>query len=339
MRLSRPQIHTDHNFRKTKNRPARLGGLVAVLLAVSVAACGDNPDKGHPDAGDRVVARVEKHEIWASDVRREAVAQGLIGDAEPLDVTSELFRRVLDEVVDQTLLANEAERRGLDNSAAAQRRLEAVRQRILGDMLVESAVDKAVSDEAVQRLYAEQQRRAKRSEEVRLRLILSDSRAEADAVLALLGQGASFEAVAAQRSVDEASRALGGDLGYATPDLLPPVYATAITDQTAGSVVGPVEAGGRWAILRVEDRRAEIPPTLEQARPVIVRYLTYEGVRQLLEQLRGKAKVEFEIDPPRSAPQTPPAVSTAAAPASAPAASTSVTSTPVTSTKSPTGSA
>jgi len=83
---------------------------------------------------------------------------------------------------------------------------------------------------------------------------------------------------------------------------------------------GPVEASGRWAILRVEDRRAETPPTLEQARPVIVRYLTYEGVRQLLEQLRGKANVEFEIDPPRTAPQTPPPVSTAAAAASSPVA-------------------
>ncbi len=321
MRLSRPLFFSDHFFRMRRTVGGPVAGkLAAVLLAVSVAACGDNPDKTHPDAGDRVVARIEKHEIWASDVRREAVAQGLIGDAEPLDVTSELFRRVLDEVIDQTLLASEAERRGLDNSPAAQRRLEAVRQRILGDMLVESVVDKAVSDEAVQRLYAEQQRRAKRSEEVRLRLILSDSRAEADAVLALLGQGTSFEAVAAQRSVDEASRALGGDLGYATPDLLPPVYAAAITDKAAGSVVGPVDSNGRWAILRVEDRRAETPPTLEQARPVIVRYLTYEGVRQLLEQLRGKAKVEFEIDPPRSAPQTPPPVSTAAAAASSPVA-------------------
>ena len=289
-----------------------LGGTLAMVLAISVAACGDRVDKDHPDAGDHVVARVEKHEIWASDVRREAVAQGLIGDAEPLDVTSELFRRVLDEVVDQTLLANEAERRGLDKSPEAQRRLEAVRQRILGDMLVEAEVDKAVSDEAVRRLYAEQQRRAGRSEEVRLRLILSETREQADAVMALLGQGSNFEAVAAQRSVDEASRALGGDLGYVTPDLLPLVYASAIANQPSGAVLGPVDAGGRWAILRIEDRRAETPPTLEQARPVIVRYLTYEGVRQLLEQLRGKAKIELEIDPPRSAPQTPPSVSDAA---------------------------
>lgn len=315
----------------------RLGGVVAMGLALGLASCGERPDKAHLDAGDRVVARVEKHEIWASDVRREAVAQGLIGEGEPLDVTSELFRRVLDEVIDQSLLASEAERRGLDKSPAAQRRLESVRQRILGDMLVETVVDRTVSDEAVRRLYAEQQRRATKSEEVRLRLILTQTREQADAVIALLGQGASFEAVAAQRSIDEASRALGGDLGYATPDLLPPVYARAIANQPSGSVVGPVDASGRWAVLRIEDRRAETPPTLEQARPVIVRYLTYEGVRQLLEELRGKAKVEFEIDPPRSAPQTPPSAS-ASAPAGSKAATPAVTA-PVSSKSSSSGSA
>ena len=320
MTLSRPSFPPFSDFR-ARPRP-RLWPVAAMVAALALAACGDDPAKSHPDAGDRVVARVENHEVWASDVRREAVAQGLIGEGEPLDVTSELFRRVLDEVIDQTLLAREAERRGLADSPAAQRRLEAVRQRILGDMLVETVVDKAVSDAAVERLYAEQQRRAKTSEEVRLRLILTETREQADAVVALIGQGTAFEAIAAQRSVDQASRALGGDLGYATPDLLPEAYAVAVAGKPAGALVGPVEYEGRWAVLRVEDRRAETPPTLEQARPVIVRYLTYEGVRQLLEQLRGKAKVEFEIDPPRSTPQTPP-------PAAAPTATTPASATPV----------
>jgi len=99
---------------------------------------------------------------------------------------------------------------------------------------------------------------------------------------------------------------------------LPGAYATAVAGKAAGSVVGPVEATTGWAVLRVEDRRAETPPTLEQARPVIVRYLTYEGVRQLLEQLRGKAEVQIEIDPPQSAPpSTPQPAPQTAAPASA----------------------
>ncbi|MFX8852647.1 hypothetical protein ABTM75_20115, partial [Acinetobacter baumannii] len=78
---------------------------------------------------------------WTSDVKREAVAQGLIGEGEPLDPSSDLFRRVLDDVVDEKLLAREALKRNLDKKPLAERRLAAARERILGDMLVESAVD------------------------------------------------------------------------------------------------------------------------------------------------------------------------------------------------------
>ena len=308
--------------------PAR--ALFPVLLAavLALAACGrggasDRP----PEPGDRAVAEVQDETIWASDVKREAVAQGLVGEGEPLDPTSDLFRRVLDEVVDQKLLAREAERRGLDNSALAQRRLAATRERILGDMLVETVVNGTIDDKAVETIYREQVRLAETSEEIRSRLILSRTREEADAVIGLLAQGAAFEAVAQQRSIDEATRFSGGDLGYATLDVLPQAYADALRDQPAGSTVGPFQTEGGWAVLRVEDRRRETPPTLEQARPQIVRYLTYEGVRQLLEQLRGKAEVEVLLngsrtsEEPASAPaRAAPAAPSAPAPAASPAA-------------------
>ncbi|WP_428153332.1 peptidylprolyl isomerase [Brevundimonas sp.] len=281
---------------------------MAAVLATG--ACSRGGDDRPPEQGDQAVATVQDETIWASDVKREAVAQGLIGEGEALDATSDLFRRVLDEVIDQKLLAGEAQRRRLDSSPLAQRRLEATRERILGDMLVESVVNKAVSDQAVQTLYNEQLRLAKTSEEIRVRLILSRTKPEADAVIGILGQGAGFEAVAAERSVDEATRFSGGDLGYSTLDVMPQAYADALRDKPAGSTVGPFQTEGGWAVLRVEDRRKENPPTLEQARPQIVRYLTYEGVRQLLEQLRGKAKVDVRLPA-----QSPPAAS-APAPAS-----------------------
>ena len=275
---------------------SRLFPIVFVFI-LALSACGqESGSEAAPEADDTAVANVQDQTLWASDVRREAVAQGLIGEDEPLDVTSDLFRRVLDEVIDQKLLAAEAERRGLDNAALAQRRLEATRQRILGDMLVESVVDGAISDTAVETLYREQLRLARGSEEVRFRLILTATKPEADAVIGILGQGALFEAVAAERSIDEATRFSGGDLGYATLDVIPEALANALREATTGSTVGPVQTTGGWAVLRVEDRRTEAPPTLEQARPQIVRYLTYERVRQLLEQLRGKAEVDVLID-------------------------------------------
>lgn len=295
-------------------------GVLAAALIVSslaVSACSRGDHDRAPQAGDKAVAKVQDATIWASDVRREAVAQGLIGENEPLDATSELFRRVLDEVIDQKLLAREAERRRLDSSPLAQRRLEATRERILGDMLVENVVNGAVSEQAVQTLYNEQLRLAKTSEEIRVRLILTRTKAEADAVLGILRQGAAFEAVAAERSIDEATRFSGGDLGYSTLDAMPQSYAAALRDKPAGSIVGPFQTEGGWAVLRVEDRRKETPPTLEQARPQIVRYLTYDGVRRLLEQLRGKAKVDVLLpaSPAASAPPPPASPSSANAPA------------------------
>ncbi|WP_426041410.1 peptidyl-prolyl cis-trans isomerase [Brevundimonas sp. TWP2-3-4b1] len=288
---------------------------LGLALVLTLAACGrGGGDDRAPEPGDRAVAKVQDQTIWASDVKREAVAQGLVGEGEPLDVTSDLFRRVLDEVIDQKLLAREAERRGLDNSALAQRRLEATRERILGDMLVENVVNGAISDQAVQTLYQEQLRLARTSEEIRVRLILSRTKPEADAVIGILGQGSSFEAVAQERSIDEATRFSGGDLGYSTADVMPQAYANALRDAAAGSTVGPFQTEGGWAVLRVEDRRRESPPTLDQARPQIVRYLTYEGVRQLLEELRGKAKVDVLLAAESDAPQEPASAAPAAGP-------------------------
>lgn len=302
---------------------------VCMALILGVAACGRGAGSDRaPEPGDRAVARVQDQTIWASDVKREAVAQGLVGEGEPLDVTSDLFRRVLDEVIDQKLLATEADRRGLDNSALAQRRLEATRERILGDMLVETVVNGTIDDKSIETIYQEQVRLAQTSEEIRVRLILSRTRPEADAVIGILAQGAAFEAVAAESSIDDATRYSGGDLGYRTLDVMPEAYANALRDKPAGSTVGPFQTEGGWAVLRVEDRRRETPPTLEQARPQIVRYLTYEGVRQLLEQLRGKAKVDILLEgdavgpqEPASAPRpAPPAPTTTPAPVAAPVA-------------------
>lgn len=307
-------------FSPIARRFAPAAGVALLLLS----ACGQGGDARAPESGDRAVARVQAQTIWASDVRREAVAQGLIGEDEPLDVTSDLFGRVLDEVIDRKLLAREAERRGLDESELVQRRLEATRERILGDVLIETEIAGDVNEQKIQELYRDQVRRAQTSDEIRTRLILSRTREEAAAVVGVLAQGAAFEAVAAQSSIDDATRYSGGDLGYRTIDVLPQAYADALRGQPAGATVGPFQTEGGWAVLRVEDRRRETPPTLEQARPQIVRYLTYEGIRQELATLRGKARIERLVTPtstpptPTPAPPAPQAAPTPPASASAP---------------------
>jgi peptidyl-prolyl cis-trans isomerase C len=288
-------------------RAVWLSGLL-VLLVVLLTGCNKTQMSDRPpEPGDVAVARVNGMTIWSSDVRNEAVAQGQIGAGEPLDMTSDLFARTLQEVIDEKLLARQAQAKGLDKSLTAQRRLAAAQDRILGDMLVENTVDRDIDDKKVKEQYDEQVRLAKTSEEVRARLLLLKTKPDADAALKQLQGGAVFEAMAMEHSIDQATRFNGGDMGYFTMDIMPQAYKTALANAQVGQLVGPVQTPDGWAILRVEDRRPEQLPTLEEERPVITRYLVYNQVAGLLKDLRNNAKVEMLVKNTADGPDQEPA--------------------------------
>lgn len=300
------------------------GVIAALAVALTLAGCGrPEGNEKPPQPGDTAVARIDGKTVWASDVKREAVAQGLISEGEPLDTSSDLFRRVMDEVVDQKLLAAEALKRKLDRDPVAQRRLAAARERILGDMLVESVVEKAVTPGAIRDLYQEQLRLSKQSEELKARQLVVATQAEADQIKKLLAAGASFEALAMERSTDAATRFSGGDIGgYFTLDVMPEPYVAALKDAKPGDLVGPFAVEGGWALVKVEEKRQEAPITFEAARPQIVRFLTYDKVRDLLEKLRATAKVQVLLGKPQDVPGAP------REPASAPPAPPPTATTP-----------
>jgi len=179
-------------------RPARLAGVL--LAATALAGCGRSADAPQGSGGGtgQVVARVDGRPILAADVRAEAIAQGLAAPNEPFDPASPVAARLLNEVIDRRLLAAEAVRRGLDKDAEGQRRLEAPRERALGDLLVSRTVAQAVDEAKVRAAY-----------EAQLRLSTGQS-----------------------------------------------------------------------------------PQSLDQARPGIVRFLTYDQIRDLIETLRAKARIE-----------------------------------------------
>jgi peptidyl-prolyl cis-trans isomerase C len=290
-------------------RASRLGVLAGVGagLVLTLAACGREAAQSPGGANaDAAVAVVDGQTIWASDVRREAVSQGVIGEGEALDPSSELFRRMLDEVLDQKLLAAEANRRGVASDPQVRLRLAAARDRILGDVLVQKMVEQAVNDEAIRGLYEEQRKLAKPAESFHARQIVTASQPEADAVRKLLAAGAAFEALATERSIDAATRFNGGDLGYFTLDVMPEAYGAALKTARAGDIVGPFKTDAGWAILRVEDRRPGQPMTLDEARPRIVRFLTYDQVRDLLQKLRAKARIQM-LAPAQADPSGKPA--------------------------------
>ncbi|MCU0732873.1 MAG: hypothetical protein MUE84_14980 [Hyphomonas sp.] len=148
--------------------------LAALALLPVIAACGQTETRvADVQVRDQTVAAfVNGEPVFEGDVELEAVARGLISAGQAFGPDDDEYRIVLDQLIDQKLMAQEAARRQLDRDPSSQRRLEMARERIMGNLLVESLVAKEVTEEAIDRMYAEQVRLQQANDQVSVAHIL-----------------------------------------------------------------------------------------------------------------------------------------------------------------------
>jgi peptidyl-prolyl cis-trans isomerase C len=279
------------------NIPTSTKTLASLVVLLLVSACGGPETVETGTAGlpppDSAVAQVEQTIIYNAGVQREALAQGLIEEGGQLSADDPEYGRIVEELIDQRLLAIEARRRGLQNTPEARRRLAAAEERILGNILLETEIAEQVTEEAALRLYSEQTGLARPGEQIRARHILVDTREAADAIIGLANDGRDFAELAVQYSTDIATRVQGGDLGYFSRDgVLPEIAALAFSSEQ-GEIAGPVETASGWHVLYIVDRRSPEGPAFEEMRGSIVRFLTFETISNLVDHLRDSASIDL----------------------------------------------
>ncbi len=243
--------------------------------------------------------------IYFSDVELEAVSRGLVGPGEPFGIGHPEYQAVLDQLVDQRLMALEAEVRGLHLDMTARRRLQVARERVLGNLLVENLVAAEVTDKRIREMYAEQVDLQQIDDEVRLRHILTDTRQEAEAARQRIIAGEDFTTVAFDVSRDMQTRIEGGELGYVSPSRMGEPFSSTIADTATGDMSAPFEGEEGWHVIKVEDRRTPPPATLEEMRPDIIEFLTWEQIGKVLKDLRADAVVSPGSGVPRVQPEPP----------------------------------
>ncbi|HOX21928.1 MAG TPA: peptidylprolyl isomerase, partial [Elusimicrobiales bacterium] len=122
--------------------------------------------------------------------------------------------------------------------------LEDFRQRIELRLLTEAVVVKkagiTVSDEDVRQFFEKEKNSLGRSESVRLRRLLVKTEAEAKDAIAQLEKGASFQDLAAKISLDERTRAQGGDMGVVERGMLLPEVEKTVFAIPAGGLSQPI---------------------------------------------------------------------------------------------------
>ena len=271
--------------------------LWACASALMIAGCNPpaevplNADTGIDRSEDVTVARVDGSPVYLSDVARLAVGQERVSDVSEFTQGSEGFAEVRDEVVDQRVLARAARAEGLHTTEEAARRRLLFEERMLGNLLVERHLEEVVTEEALRDLYEQQLVIRDPVPQVRAAHILVESEDEAEAARARVEAGEAFADVAAEVSLDTATAAGGGELGWFTRE----AFATPFTDVAfatePGAMSVPVETEFGWHVIRVEATRSDVPPTYAELRDELEAFLTYDEIEALVKGLRDEAEI------------------------------------------------
>jgi len=292
----------------------RRAGVLAAALALALAAAGPVAAQDK----DPVVAKVNGVEIHQSDL---AVAEEEAGQLPPM--TPDAKKDYLVQfMADMILVSKAAEAEKLADSPEFKRHMEVARRKLLMAELLQSVGKKALTDEAMHKVYDDAVKQMGEQKEVRARHILiraapgdekADKAAEdkIKATIARLKKGEDFEKVAKEVTEDPSGKANGGDLGYFTKDQMVPEFAEAAFKLNKGDISEPVKTQFGWHVIKVEDSRVKPPPTFDEVKPQIENYVTRKAQAELVQKLRAEAKIEklYTVAPPAppAAPGAPPA--------------------------------
>lgn len=294
------------------NRTIMFAILCIGVFVLAIVAISQNRDasttplgEGIVRLGDVPIAEVNGTVIYMSDVRSVAQARNPDVDMSGLPPNDPEFIDVLDELIDQRLMALEALSMSLDQQAEAKRRLAQANERILGNVLVENHLQTRVNEETARQIYDAQAGLRNRGIEVRARQILLSDEASAKLIVDRLEAGEDFSTLALAFSTDRVSRDNGGDLGYFTRDMLGPELTRRAFNADIGERVPIFRSNQGWHVLEVLGRRRAPEPTFEDVKEDIISRMTYDEIRTLLDGLRNKAAIErlSQFSPPEDTAQ------------------------------------
>ncbi|MFH1837779.1 MAG: peptidylprolyl isomerase [Candidatus Omnitrophota bacterium] len=224
------------------------------LTSLSIAGCGKGKD------GNTILASIGGTVIRLTDFEERLSNLPLRYQ----EIVRKKKGEYLEELVNDTLLYQEALKEGLHKDKEVRGVIEEARKKILVARLLKERVDDAIviSDEETEKYYEENSGEYMTPEIMRVSHILLPTRKEAEEILLDLSSGEGFEEIAKAKSVDPTAQR-GGDIGYFPKGQLIPEFENACAGLEINEISGIVKTTLGYHIIKLTDRR---PPEL---RPIV----------------------------------------------------------------------
>jgi peptidyl-prolyl cis-trans isomerase C len=203
-----------------------------------------------------------------------------------------LMQGIVDQLVDQTLLADLASTSPDRDPLEVQLHLENERRGTLAARVVQERIGAALDEAEVQAAYDARVAAFEPAKEFSAAHILVATEAEAADLRARIDAGEDFAELARAHSTDPGSAQNGGALGWFGAGQMVPEFETAVAAMEPGAVSAPVQTQFGWHVVKLDETRDTTPPPLAQLRPEIENALRQAKLEAELSALREAATIE-----------------------------------------------
>jgi len=231
---------------------------------------------------------VNGHVIPASLVDMIAKSQAASGTPDTPAMRSD----IRDQLINLTLIADEAVRLGLDKQPDVAMQLEVQRQQILVRAFQQHYSKTTQVDDAALRAEYEKVRSEMGENEYKAQHVLVKTEAEAKKIIAELAKGGDFDKIAAAQSLDSGSKEGGGHLDWAVPQAYVKPFSDAMIALKKGEYTKtPVESQFGFHVIKLEDVRAVKAPSFEEVKENLRQQHVQQDFGNVVHTLREKAKI------------------------------------------------
>lgn len=273
--------------------------LTAALVALAACQQFKSPSGAASESSSAASASPAVATVDGTPISRdfyEFYIKGITGKTSS-DLSPEQRTQALDNLIRAQLIADEADKEGLNKQPETAQLMQMERLNILEQALSQKYLaGKQPTDDDLKAEYDAEVAKLPQTE-YHARHILVATQPFAEKIIERLKKGEKFEDLAKAESMDS-SKTNGGDLGWFTLDHMVKPFADAVSSLKVGQYTQePVQTQYGWHVIQLLGTRPVTPPPFDQVKKRLVQVVEAKKFRAYTDDLMKQAKVETYLDP------------------------------------------
>jgi len=209
--------------------------------------------------------------------------------------TPQLREAIENEIIGREILAQQAQKLKLEQTAQAQVQWQQMQQNFLANLVLNHyGTNNPVTADQIQAEYDLFLQGVAGSEQYKLSLIVVPTQERAREIIRELRQSDNpelFAELAANESTDP-SRAQNGELDWLLPQQMVPAVSNVVVNLNPGQIsAAPIQTNLGWNIVRIDEVREYTPPSLSEIESDLRQAAAQKQLSAYIESLQEKAEI------------------------------------------------